>query len=326
MLSITRQDCGTMRWRRPHVNALFAVVLLVGCEPTHAGQKTTTTTGPPLLEPVVPADYRKIPPAPVDDAGQMLAQTATVFRGSLKRVHFTYDDCAGPRTNYVFSDSSSLIGAQVQSTVTLKMLGGPTPAGKWIRVTELPRLALDSEYVTFLRNTDWTFSPIVGNLVFRVETIVDREVLVDPSGRAVTGWGADGPLLSIAAVSEVVGNKLRGYKGSDAPAAEDQSTSATTDPKGELRSADSAAPTLSRTQDSLLARAPSSAEIRRAGLFARPPLSPPAIANEPTVSVHSFVAATRAAADRAQVNIGGRLTLDPNWKCWSSTPTARAVR
>jgi hypothetical protein len=173
----------------------------------------------------------------------MLAQTATMFRGSLKSVQFTYDGCAEPRTNYVFSDSSSLVGAQVQSTVTLKVLGGPTPGGKWVEVSELPKLALDSQYVTILRNTDWTFSPIVGNLVLRVEVIAGREVLVHPSGHAVTGWGADGPLLSAASVSEVVGSKLHGYRGFDAPPTDDQPTSGATDPKGELRSADSAAPT-----------------------------------------------------------------------------------
>jgi len=289
-----------------------------------AGEQTTT--GPALLEPVVPAGYQKIAPTSIDDSGQMLAQTATIFRGSLKSVQFTYDGCAGPRTNYVFSDSSSLVGAQVQSTVTLKVFGGPTPGGKWVGVSELPKLALDSQYVTFLRNTDWTFSPILGNLVFRVETIAGREVLVHPSGRAVTGWGADGPLLSVASVSEVVGSKLHGYKGSDAPATDDQPTSATTDPRGELRSADSAAPAPARTQDSLLTRAPSLAETKRAGLFARPALLDSAIANETTVSIDSLVAATRAAADRAQLTIGGRLTLDPNWKCWSSTPTAKAGR
>lgn len=314
-----------MSWRRFHLHALAAVaLLLLGCASNPPGEQTTTE--PPLLEPVVPAGYQKIAPAPLDDSMQMLRQTATIFRGSLKSVQFTYEDCAGPRTDYVFSDSSTLVGAQVQPTVTLKVLGGPTPGGKWVGVSELPKLALDSQYVAFLRNTDWTFSPIVGNLVFRVETIAGREVLVHPSGRAVTGWGADGPVLSVGSVSEVVGSKLHGYKGSDAPTTDDQPTSAVTEPKGELRSADSAGPAPARTQESLLARAPSIAETRRAGLFARPALLPSAIAGEPTVSIDSFVVATRAAADRAQVDIGGRLTLDPNWKCWSSTPTAKAVR
>lgn len=309
-------------------NLLAVAVLLSGCQSRPPSEQSTS--GPPLPEPIVPAGYQKIPPAPVDHSVQILGQTATIFRGSLKSVQFTYDICAGPRTNYVFSNSSSLAGAQVQSDVTVKVLGGPTPSGKWLRVSELPQLALDSQYVTFLRNTDWTFSPIVGNLVFRVETIAGREVLVDPSGRAVVGWGEDGPLLSAGSVSEAVGSQLRGYRGSDAPDPADQASSGAPDPKGEVRPADGAAPAPvpapGRTQDSLFARAPSLAETRRAALFARPALSASAIGNEPTASIESFVAAAKAAADRAQVNIGGRLTLDPNWRCWSITPTATAVR
>lgn len=316
-----------MNWRKFHISSLLAIAaLLSACRSRPPGEQNTT--GPPLPEPVVPAGYQKIAPAAIDSSAQMLGQTATIFRGTLKDVRFTYDDCSGPRTNYVFSDAAPLAGAQVQAQVTLKVLGGPTPTGTWVGVSELPKLALDSQYVTFLRNTDWTFSPIVGNLVFRVEAIAGREVLVHPGGHAVTGWGEDGPLLSAGAVSEPVGGQLRGYRGSDAPAPTEQPNSAETDPKGEVRPADGPvpAPAPGRTQDSPVARAPSLAEIRTAGLFAMPTVSAAAIANEPTVSVDSLVAAVRAAADRAHVNIGGRLTLDPNWRCWSSTPTAKAAR
>jgi hypothetical protein len=256
----------------------------------------------------------------------MLAQTATVFRGSLKSVQFTFDGCSGPRTNYVFSDSSSLLGTKVDSTVTLKVLGGPTPAGRWVGVSELPKLALDSEYVAFVRNTDWTFSPIVGNLVFRVETIAGREVLVHPGGHAVTGWGPDGPELSASVVSEVVGSKRHGYKTADVPASGDPPTSGSPEANGDSGSRNNATAVAPPTLDSPLARAPSPEQIRKGGLFARPGLFASAIANEPTVSMDSFVTGVRTAADRAQVNIGGRLTLDPRWKCWSSTPTARAAR
>ena len=85
------------------------------------------TTEPPRPEPVVPAGYQKIAPAPIDSSEQMLAQTATIFRGVLKDVRFTYDDCAGPRTTYVFSDSTTLMGTQVQPQVTVRVFGGPTP-------------------------------------------------------------------------------------------------------------------------------------------------------------------------------------------------------
>ena len=293
--------------------------------------KDGVAIGEPLRpEPVVPTGYRKIAPGAVNSSEQVLAQTATIFRGVLKDVQFTYDDCAGARTNYVFSNSTSLIGTQVQPQVTLRVFGGPTPYGTWIDASTLPQLALDSEYIVFLRNTDWTFSPIVGDLVFRREMIDGHEVLVNPLGRAVTGWGDNGPLLSGRSVSEPVGHQLRGYRGSEASQQATHSSSAETDPNPEVRPADGNPPVSApgRIGGSAVMRAPSLSDARKAGLFGRPALSATAIANESVVSAESLVAAVRVAADRAHINIGGRITLDPYWRCWSSTPTvkAKAVR
>ena len=198
--------------------------------------QSVRTTQEPALEPVVPAGYQKIAPASVDTSRQMLAQTSTIFRGSLKDVQFTYDGCSGPRTNYVFSNSSPLFGEKVEAQVNVRVLGGPTPRGTWLTVSELPQLALNSQYVVFLRNTDWTLSPIVGNLVFRVEAIDGREVLVNPDGRAVTGWDDNGPLLSAGMVSEGVGNRRHGYgyRGAQARDHGEKEASGALDPKVEL--------------------------------------------------------------------------------------------
>ena len=141
------------------------------------------------------------------------------------------------------------------------------------RCSEIPTLALDSDYVVFLRNTDWTLSPVVGNLVFRVETIGGREMLIDPGGHAVTGWGPEGPSLSTAAITETVGSKRRAYKNPPTPDSHGQINS--NDPRATTRSQASpstSAPSPSDVQDSLLTRAPTIAEIRTAGLFARPQL------------------------------------------------------
>jgi hypothetical protein len=305
---------------------LAITALISGCRAKQPDDLAATE--PPRPEPVVPVGYQKIAPGPVDSSVEMLRQTATIFRGVLKDVQFTYDDCAGPRTNYVFADSTTLLGAKVQSEVTLRILGGPTPYGTWIRVSELPQLALDSEYLVFLRNTDWTFSPIVGNLVFRREVTAGRELLIDPTGHAVTGWGDDGPRLSAASVSEPVGDQLRGYRGSYEPTEEEHSSSAETSPNADVRPAggNAPAPTPRRIEGSAVKGAPSISEARKAGLFVKPALSAAAIGNESIISAESLVSAIRVEADRANINIGGRITLDPSWRCWSSTPTAKAVR
>lgn len=285
-------------------------------------------TGPPgepqREEPVVPAGYAKIPPAPLDSPTQMLAQTATIFRGKLKEIHFTYDLCGGPRTQYVFGDSSSLVGVAVGPNVTLKVLGGQTPEGTWVSVSELPQLALDSEYVVFLRNTDWTYSPIVSNLVFRQETVDGRQVLVDPDGHLVTGWSEDGPSLSAARVSEPVGLQRRSMR-AVRPVPPAQSTTDSPNPRAVVSAAgagnaDQPAPSPAVTAAELSF---TSEEIRASGMFARPALAEAAAVNQQSATTQSFVSAITAAAERANVRIGGRLTLEPYWKCWNSTPTVK---
>ena len=314
-----------MRFRRfSHIAAAVSVVVTaLACQKTPRSG-VQETSGDPLPEPVVPPGYQKIAPQAVDDATGMLSQTATIFSGSLKDIRFTFENCAGPRTNYVFSDASSLAGSPVQSEVTLKVLGGPTPSGKWVAVSELPQLALDSRYVVFLRNTDWTFSPVVSDLVFRVESVAGREILVHPTGRAVTGWDESGPVLSAGTVSDAVGRRVRGYKRADTPAPGDRPDSATTNPLPQMGRGNPPPP--GRPPDSTLDSAPSLADVRKAGLFERPPLVESAIANEQTLGAEAFVSAVRSAAERSRVQIGGRLALDPNWRCWSSTPTARVAR
>ena len=130
-----------------------------------------------------------------------------------------------------------------------------------------------------------------------------------------------------AAITETVGSKRRAYKNPPTPDSHGQINS--NDPRATTRSQASPstpAPSPSDVQDSLLTRAPTIAEIRTAGLFARPQLIQGAISNEPPVSIQSFVTNARDAAAKAHIDIGGRLTLDPKWKCWSSTPTSRVRR
>jgi hypothetical protein len=61
-------------------------------------------------------------------------------------------------------------------------------------------------------------------------------------------------------------------------------------------------------------------------MFERPAVSGAAIADEPTVSVNSLVGAIKAAAEKDRIQIGGRVALDPNWRCWSTTPTMKVAR
>jgi hypothetical protein len=314
-----------MAFSQLNVAALvLTATLLGGCRPQSPKQQEFPKPKP--LEPGVPVGYQKIAPGPVDTAAGMLAQSSAVFRGKLTEVKFTYDQCAGPRTVYVFSDSSSVLGTGVGREVALKTLGGPTPKGTWIRVSELPHLALDSEYLIFLRNTDWTYSPIVGNLAFRIEKISGREVLIHPDGHALLGWNEDGPVLSTKQVTGLVGQDRHGYRSqANAPVGGQESNSGATDPRGVARPAAGPAPTPAPSQppESPIVRAPSERDMRKAALFAKPAIYESSLSGETGISPDSFIANIQSFAEQKTIKLGGRFAPDPNWKCWSITPTVR---
>ena len=239
----------------------------------------------------------------------MLSQTAAIVEGDLSDVQFTYDDCAGPRTNYVLTNARTLAGSTVPSQVKISILGGPMPDGSWIKVSELPRLALDSHYVVFLRKSDWTFSPVVANLIFRRETIGGREVLIHPDGQLVTGWNDSGPTLSAAVVSARVGSSIRGYRTVPAPANGPYPPPVvSTNPAVQTRVANVGSPLPGRSQQpvipegSVLGRGPTAAEIRAAGFFARPAILDTASA-ENALSQDELVSAVKSAARRSNIDV-----------------------
>lgn len=313
---------------RGTLTILLCVVCAAGCRPRHQNENVVETKGEKLVEPAIPAGYTKIPPAPADSSKEMLAQTAAVFVGKLHDIQFTYDDCGGPRTKYVFSDSSSLLGTAVDPNVALQVAGGPTPKGTWVSVSELPQLALDAEYVVFLRNTDWTYSPIVGDLVFRREVVGGRELLIGPTGQAVTGWNEAGPMYSAATVVEPVGSQRRGYREATARPAEPHTASGQADPSARVVQAqgDARPPPPIAAAASTLAFGPSAAELRASGRFAKAVVSTADLGNVETLNTDRLVSTIREIAGQANGQVGGRLTLEPYWRCWSSTNTAKSKR
>ena len=315
-------------WIRP-LTSLALCALLGACQ-SWSTQPTSVVEEPARAEPALPAGYVKTPPAPAQTSRAILSQTAAVFIGRVVSVKHTFDDCAGPRTNYVISEARSLFGTEVPSQVTLSVFGGPTPRGTWMSSDDLPHLALDGRYTVFLRNTDWTFSPILRNLAFRSETVAGREVLVDSEGRLVTGWGASGPVLSEAIVSEAVGRHARGYRDVQAGVRNDVAVSgvpAGAAPelrRGPARAGGAAAELPDLGTDRSLTRD----ELVRSRLFERPALTLglPAETGRDALSPEALVSAVRAESDRIGVRVGGRVALHPYWRCWSSTPTTNASR
>ena len=285
----------------------------------------TKYSADPPPEPRIPSGYVKIAPESFEKSTKIFAQTATVFSGVLKEVRFTYDPCAGPRTHYIFEEATTVIGTPVRGELTLKSFGGPTPNGRWMDWSEGQKFALHSRYIVFLRNTDWTYSPILGDLAYRIERVAGREVLLSSTGRAVVGWGETGPILSAVVVSGAVGDRLHGYRDANSRPKADRPSYLSSPVTGQFKPASEALiPNAQRPEEpQSLPGTPTAAEIQRSGMFDRPSLSTDTLGSERTLSADQFVALIGQAAKRDHVDVGGRLTLEPYWKCWSVTSTMR---
>jgi hypothetical protein len=312
-----------MAWTGSRVLAAVVIVAVVvlGCRSVEDSEREVAE----VEEPALPAGYRKIPPGSYDTSDQILRQTGAIVRGTLEDVHFEFDKCGGPRTVYRFTDASSIVGTAVNRELTVKALGGVLPNGNWLSVSTVPRLALDSEYVLFLRNTDWTFSPVLANMAYRREVVGGRELLVDALGRAVTGWGDGGATVSTAVISEPVGRQRHGYRRS---VRENASSPTAPDPQASVTRgrAPEQSPIAAAGKRPAYAYSPSPEEIRTSGMFARPAVSVENLPNVQAASTDSLVSSATEYAQRAGVQIGGRLTLEPLWRCWSSTNTSKARR
>ncbi|RFC37079.1 MAG: hypothetical protein DID92_2727743387 [Candidatus Nitrotoga sp. SPKER] len=194
---------------RYHRFAPLAVfVLVVGCTYSGHGPIQVVSVEPPPPEKTGP----KIPPRAFESMRAILEQTAAVVEGDVSDIAFDFDDCAGPRTKVKVVNTHSVLGTTVASEIVLSIFGGPMPDGRWFRASEMPRFAIGSRYVFFMRNTDWTFAPIIGELAYRVETIAGRSVLVNGNGQAVTGISETGIETNTVALTEPTGNRYRALR------------------------------------------------------------------------------------------------------------------
>lgn len=130
---------------------------------------------------------------PVETPLDALANTAAVVEGTVREHTYTLDPAAGPRTVASLVDVITDFGVYGDRTLQLATLGGPINEKQELFIPELPQLTDDTRYLVFLTNVDWFFSPVVENYVFRLEPGPrGTDVLIAPSGHAVTGLTAEG--------------------------------------------------------------------------------------------------------------------------------------
>ena len=140
------------------------------------------------------------PPRAPESFPDVLRQTAAVVEGDVEDVSFRYDDWEGPRTvatltNIVVHLGS--IGSSVPRTLELRSFGGLLPDGREVVAMHVPAFVVGQRHVVFLRNTEWSLSPVAFGFAFRLVQQGSAEALIDPSGRLVMGVGMSGPLLGM---------------------------------------------------------------------------------------------------------------------------------
>jgi len=135
------------------------------------------------------------PPSPAGTLEAVLRQTAAVVEGHVEDVSYRHDDIEGPRTVATLSRlvvHLGSLGAVAPPSVEIRSFGGRLPDGREVLATHVPALLPGKRYLVFLRNTEWTLSPVAFGQAFRVETVASVPVLVDPQGRLVMGLGSAG--------------------------------------------------------------------------------------------------------------------------------------
>ena len=126
-------------------------------------------------------------PQALTDLASHIRQLNAIVLADVRDISTSYDRCVGPRTVLHLGNVRSLLGSPHTDTMQLRVFGGPLPNGRYVQASESPRYVGGRRYLLFLFNTDWRFSPVIGDLAFRVENIAGREVLVSPNGQGVTG-------------------------------------------------------------------------------------------------------------------------------------------
>lgn len=132
------------------------------------------------------------PAYPLSSLSATLDQTAAVVEGTATSIAYSYDETNGPRTNVTLSNLHTHLGSVpgTPSSIVLRSYGGPVPDGTSYQASELARFALSGRYLVFLANHDWRWSPVLGGLAFRIETVRGKEILVDTDGLGVTSLDA----------------------------------------------------------------------------------------------------------------------------------------
>lgn len=125
-----------------------------------------------------------------DQVCDALRRTSTIVTGRVEGITYTYDEAPdeGAREVVRFGDIEVIAGngGVVGGPVLLRMRRGILPDGSFLDVSEMPSFTIGRRYVLLLPNHTWLVMPVGAATTFRIETVGERDILVDQEGLGVT--------------------------------------------------------------------------------------------------------------------------------------------
>jgi len=286
---------------------VFAALSAASCHP-HSADRSATSFEGGARDAVAPESFDRI--------DGLLKQTGAIVRGTVSGISYAYGNCLGPRTMVSLTGVETLAGTPVDDHIILNTFGGKTPNGKFVTASELPRYVEGASYVLFLFNKDWRFSPVIGDLAFREETIGGRKILVDSEGYGVTGVGKLGVERNTAQLAEPALERFGSpYRSEVIDRAGDATPVAPC--KGGTKCSPPSADGDAATGALLQKDRPLTVSARPAILTGIGPADA-----RTALTAGDLVAAIGRAANQSGQQIGGRVQLRPRLGCLRVTPTS----
>lgn len=194
---------GPLRWftqpvRRTGKLLVAAVCLLPACS---APEEDAHTIVAPLEASATVAEPR---PTLATLEG-IIGQTGAVIEATVAESVNDYSEENGPWTTYALSDVVVHLGTFPKGML-IRQVGGTYPDGKRLGCSAVVPLAEGERYLLFLRNGNWTLSPVLAQLVLRITQVGQREVIALPHGSVAVGFNSSGIVESEVVLERKEGN------------------------------------------------------------------------------------------------------------------------
>ena len=146
----------------------------------------------PALGLLIPSGYAVATTAPEQSFPDLVHRAEMIVVGTVTGIQEQWDTARqAPFTYVTFSQLTVLKGNPGGDSLTLQFLGGPTPEGTFLAVTEVPHFTVGEKTVVFSAGNHRDFCPLVGIWQGLLRVYFDSqravEIVSDNAHRPITG-------------------------------------------------------------------------------------------------------------------------------------------